>query len=137
MKDQHRLSRSEIVGQSISRVYAGRTADFGDVSVSLCFVELSDGSLFELPSEEADEHVCIHRLRVLPEGCQSPPEINDQCVGRTVLEVVSSDQWPSVGLLLGGNVLLYCSDDASPRHVKPTTSMLGDFYDSSDITPMS
>jgi hypothetical protein len=137
MAEQRFLGRAEIVGQTISRVYAGRTADFGDVSVSLCFVELTDGTIFELVSDDANEQVHEPRLERSPDGCHSPPEINDDCVGRTVLEVVSCEQWPTIGLHLSGDVLLYCSDDASPRHVKPATSLLGDFYDSSDLRPMS
>ena len=58
--------------------------------------------------------------------------MNPDCAGATVVDVVTTDYWPSIGILLSNNSLLYM-DAPSTHWYMPVTSALGDMYKQDEI----
>lgn len=121
MNQSQTISRNEIVGMMVRKVLRSEWDEDSDGYAGCAvFVELNDGTIFELQGVDFGSVEPIRRLN--PIGMNlfiADAGVNEQCQGRIVVEVLASEQWPSIGLLLSGGKLLIVSDDCSPRRVGP------------------
>ena len=132
------LTRGDIVGKKIADVLTGPIdADPDGFSGCEAFVRLEDGTVFELiwggpPGSdfcEANEHRVAHTHHFAVLG-------DDRgCTGDTILEVVRSECWPSIGLVLASGRFLMQADIFSPRNVRPCLSLIGEQYSTDDVEP--
>ncbi len=131
------LARSDIVGKTVRRVYRSDWNEDDDgYAGCTVFVELADGIVFELQGVDFGAVEPIRRLD--PRATRLIPvdkRLGKQCSGRVVVEVLASDQWCAIGLLLSGGKLLLISDDCTPRRVGPCVLDVGTVYKDGDYVP--
>jgi hypothetical protein len=128
------LHREDIIGKRIVGVLQSSWSSTGDVSACDVYVFLDNGVLFELASPEAAQL----SPSVVPLDSLRPAVFSNEpqpCTGEVVEEVIVSDYWPLVGLLLSSNRFLYCSDDYSPRSVGACLAPVGELYGWDDVRP--
>ena len=126
------LRREDIVGKRITGVFQSLWSVSGDYSACEVYVLLDNGVLFVLDTPEA---VKISRSAVSQDSLR-PAEFSyasQPCIGEVVQEVLVSDYWPSIGLLLSSNRFLYCSDDYSPKSVGACLAPVGGRYGEDDL----
>ena len=126
------LQREDVVGKRIVGVFQSPWSVSGDYSACEVYVLLDNGVLFVLDTPES---VKISRSAVSQDSLR-PAEFNyapQPCIGEVVQEVLVSDYWPSIGLLLSSNRFWYCSDDYSPKSVGPCLSPVGESYEWDDV----
>jgi hypothetical protein len=106
---QHTLQRDDIVGKRIKNIYQSPwDVDADGYGSSATYIELEDGTAFELQSEEYG--VAHPVLTVNIKGIDAMPSTDIElrvCIGQTVLEVLACDQWPGMGLLVSNNYLIF------------------------------
>jgi hypothetical protein len=125
------LRPDDIRGQRIVAVLQDQTdADPDGFSACSVFVELANGVLFALDPPDIQESelkaLCRDELSRL-----TPAEIggsDDTCVGDTIRDVVRSDFWASIGLILDSGRFLYMSDHCSWHHVGACCTRIGERY---------
>lgn len=102
------LDRFDIVGRPIEAVYRSLWDEDPDGFAGCTgFVELKDGKIFELQGVDFGEFRPIILLDKLnPEMTLRDLETTESCKGKTILEVVACDQWPSIGLELTDSTYL-------------------------------
>ena len=135
--DMSQLNRDDIVGKRIARVL--RTPGLVDGMFSGCsvFVSLESGVTFELVAQGVDPPQSVTAvdpatLKLVP--AVFPPEVRN-CIGEQVIEVLVSDYWPTIGILLESGRFLLNSDNYSPMNVQPCLTPVGEFYDMQDARP--
>lgn len=121
-----RLERHEIVGRTVQRlVQVGENQE--GISVGRVFVFLDNGKAFELiycdPSKPPP---IIQQLPFELSGIKS--EIVDSRIYAEIVDVVSCEFWPSLGIVLAGGILIYCTDDPSSRSVGVCIDTIGRKY---------
>jgi hypothetical protein len=134
------LQRGDIVGKQVKFIYRSpwyvEEDGFGGCTT---LVELNDGIVFELQNGSFDQPI----LQVRPDKSKysrcSEPYL-EACIGKGIVEVVTCDCWPSFGLLLSNDYLLYQSDFPNADRtgallIGPYADALGQTYDRSDIMP--
>ncbi len=105
------LRRSDIVGKTVRRVYRSEWNE-DDEGYAGCtvFVELTDGIFFEF---QGVDYGVVEPIRRLDPRAQRlvaiDKRLGKQCSGTIVAEVLASDQWCAIGLLLSGGKLLIIS----------------------------
>lgn len=131
------LARSDIIGKVVRRVYRSAWLEDDDGYAGCAvFVELADGTLFELQGVDFGDVEPIRRLDPTKTQMIAVDEHTaERCCGKTAIEVLASDQWPTIGLLLSDGKLLITSDDCSPRRVGPCVLDVGSVYKENDYVP--
>jgi hypothetical protein len=123
------LFQTDIVGHQIAEVLQTDWALIDGIDVCSTFVRLDTGVVFELPWYGGSP-LMILPLDTPPDGL--PPvefaEVTSACVGAKIIDIVTSDYWPTVGLLLSTGYFLLCKD-RSPWMFGPIVAKVGDFYD--------
>jgi hypothetical protein len=136
MMNNKPLSRSDLVGKRLVSVLQSEWQvdqdGYGSCDV---VVLLEDDISFFLPSH--DPFVEFPLLRADSDsfiGFQiASSELLSICKGKIVTEILTSDYWPTPGLLLNQDTFLYCSDDFTPRLVGPCALAVGERYDLNDV----
>ena len=135
------LQRHDIVGRSIVNIYESPwdvDADgFGSCST---YVKLEGGVAFELQSQDIGSFPIIAVVLDNTE-CQisEEPYLRER-VGKVVVEVLSSEYWPGLGLLLSDNYFLYQRDFPNTSRsgallIAGYSDRVGDTYQLSDTIP--
>jgi hypothetical protein len=128
------LQREDIVGKRVVGVLQSPWSSFSDISACDVYVLLDNGVLFALASPEAT----TLSVSVVPLDSLQPADLSNSpppCIGEVVEEVLVSDCWPLIGLLLSSNRFLYCSDDFSPKTVGACLAHVGGRYGCDDVRP--
>ena len=112
------LSRNEIEGQRIVGLFQTPYRELDGVSACEVFVELDNGVLLELQSQDPMEVLPVVDQRemkpklipvALPSGVES-------CIGETIKTLLTSELKPSLGILLSSGRWLFISD-WGPRRI--------------------
>ena len=131
------LTHEDLKNLAISNVYESSTRNINEVSVSRCFIELEGGFIFELAYVDADSNEQIEFIEKLKDLCEifsfSEAYKPGGIIGKHIRSVVCSQYWPSIGILVEDNQLVYCSDYGAPFRVGPLLGRLGEFYKESDL----
>lgn len=114
-----RLSRDQIVGKRVCFVYRSEW-DEDDDGYAGCttFVELDDGLLFELSANTGKVLPIESIARTEVVLLKAEKKILEACAGKRVEEVVASELWPDIGLLLDDGTILF-SGECDFRRVGP------------------
>lgn len=129
------VAPEDVRGASIRHVWVSPgKVSFGCIAMRTV-VELRSGLRFELRSQDPDDRTPIDEFsesletwsqaQVLPSG--------DTVVGSIIDDVVTCELWPTIGLWLRGDDLLYNSNEYNIRVVGPCLARLGGFYKASDL----
>lgn len=104
------LAIDEINGKLVKNVmqtpYEFAADGYGGCRV---FVELKDGPSFDLINLEVEAVAPIYEVNI-DDHKLLPAEIQGgeaDCIGETIVRVVRSDLWPTIGLLLSSNRVLH------------------------------
>lgn len=129
------LRREDIVGRRIKRVLCSAWDEDPDgFAACLVYVELTGGVLFELQGVDFGDVETIWRLDARKLDLRLPDRwISKECVGVRVREVVASEFWHTIGLLLEDDKLLIVSEDCSPKRVGPCVHRIGEAYTYEDF----
>lgn len=126
------LARQDIVGHPVTAYWQSAWQCFGEVSVAQGWVELASGGFFELLYGDPDDTPVIPRLTFVDLKNSSPKRISSPTM-QNVREVVSSEYWPSMGLLFDDGTLAYLNDNSHPKHLGIEFSKLGEWYRETDL----
>ena len=134
------LKRDDIVGKRIAALLQTPWKVFGPspmIRVCRVFVQLESGTVFELQQRDPFEEVPISGVN-LGEYSLIPCDAgasagSPTCVGDEVVEVLTSNYWPSLGLLLRSQQFLFCSDDSRPFCVGACVLPVGGRYQLCDV----
>jgi hypothetical protein len=102
------ISRENIENQKIIHVYQTAWETHFGVSACSVFIELSNNVIFELQSSEDSEisDASDKKNKLIPvewyPGTKS-------CEGECIKTLLTSELWPSIGILLSSNRVLYIS----------------------------
>ena len=124
------LSRHDVVGHRIARVLQTPWQQMDEMVVARFFVLLETGILLELAGDDGPltaANISISGLNDVDFGGES-------CNGDVVFEVLDSDYWPGVGLLLSSRRYLHCGADI-PFVFQACLSTVGEAYSESDCRP--
>ncbi len=129
------LTRPDIVGRRILAVLQTpwNWAPKYDVSLCRAFVRLDSGVTFELSDDDAPLHELPAEDAMNQElfDFQFPAHCRS-CVGESIDDVVVSDYWPTIGLLLSSQRFLLCQD-WGPHAFGLVLTDLGSCYHLSDV----
>lgn len=125
------LSRSDIVAQKVVQVWQTPWAVKDGWSSCRTFVELSNGVSFELVGQESlqEPPPPIYRIELHRLGEIIPAQYVEgaYCNGRSVCEVVETDMWPTLGLLLSSRDFLLATA-YTDGVFGPALFTVGEFY---------
>ena len=131
-----KLSRNDIVGQSIVDVRQTEW-DRDDDGFAACavYVQLSNNVVFELRCQDPFEELPIPlvNLGFMETLLPIAKQYQQLTLGETICEVLTSNYWPTFGLLLSNNQFFFGSDEQTPREVGPCVMTVGDFYKIEDV----
>ncbi len=129
------LKREDIVGKRIGRVIQTPWRLYVDVFVCRVFVELENGGTFELRYQDSFKEPPIELVDLEYVEFVSAELRGDResCIGDSIVEVLASYCWPSLGVLLASGRFLFCSDCCWPLHVGACLTRVGDFYELEDV----
>jgi hypothetical protein len=132
------LKSADVVGRQIAAVLQGRLlVTPGDYSAYSGYVRLDDGTVFELIWTGVPECDLVAIADETSQGL-SPAEVRGDesgSVGDIIVNVLRSLSWPTIGLLLASNRLLFMSDVFSMRHVRVCLSPIGEVYSMDEVVP--
>ncbi len=126
---QRKLSKANIDGQKIRQILQTPFKDIDGVTSCSVFVELENGIVFELVSEEEFEKALIENSSV-SEGLipfQRPNDVKDS-IGEQVVTVVISDLMTSIGVQISGSRIL-CFAFFGPGYVGPCVRQISPHFD--------
>jgi hypothetical protein len=130
------LTRHDIEGRRLIDVLQTEWVDLDGCTVCQCFVRIETGLVFELPFSDPDQPIPLEAVSskiieslLKVEWAYGP----EGCCGDIVERVVTSELWPSAGLLLRSGRILYCSDYGTPFRVGPLLDRLGNSYDREEL----
>ncbi|QDT70232.1 hypothetical protein MalM25_31780 [Planctomycetes bacterium MalM25] len=142
MPTESQLLRDDIVGQQIAGIY--RTPwetepdGFGGCTT---YVVIESGVAFSLSSAYYDSREPIIAVdSVSSEATLCGEKYLLQCSGATINEVLVSEYWPGLGLLLSNSMLLYETDFPSPvcsgaLVIGPYADKVGQTYEMDEVEP--
>lgn len=128
-----KLERQDIVGHKIIQVHQTPWVTLDGFDVCRGFVTLDNGLTFEIISEDTDESHPLDSWEIVSDWIQV--EFFPDCRGEEVAEVVASDYWPSIGLLLSSDFLLFICDEYPVPRVGLQISLLGEKYKEDEVRP--
>lgn len=109
------LKRDEIIGAKITAVYQTEWQKIDGVQACAVYVELDSGLLFEIGYLEPGElGIPIARIDAAKLNPAEYPVKMRGCVGESIVQVVYSDYWPTIGLKLSSGRFLTCRDRGTP-----------------------
>lgn len=141
MSTNDSLQRDDIVGKRIKAIYQSpwyiEADGFGGCRT---YVELDDGIAFGLLSQELGIIHPIIRVNLSDVNTMPTEQDVSQCIDRSVLEVLVSWYWPGMGLLLSGDLFLYCSDFPNACRsgallIGPYAEPVGQTYQLTEVMP--
>lgn len=125
------LSRHDIVGHRVARVLQTPWQRFDETVAARFFVLLETGTLIELTGDDGPLVAArVNRSQLIDVDFDG----RESCDGDIVWEVLDSDYWPGVGLLLSSRRYLHCGSDI-PYVFHACLSAVGEQYDESDCRP--
>jgi hypothetical protein len=122
------LRKDEIVGKTIKAIFIGPEQSDGETSGRGAFVQLSDGTLFELSTPDTQP---IHRLEESSKLTLEMQAEELDCIGEQITEVVTAD-WFGFGLLLSSDRILLIGP-IPPCHFGPILERLGETCFASEL----
>lgn len=130
------LCKSEVVGHKIARVLQAPWQQNREVVQAQFYVLLDTGLVFELSGGNGlnaplySTRISLRRLVDIDFADLGA----EPCVGDIVLDVLESDYWPGIGLLLSSQRFLHCGSDI-PYTFHAGLSVVGDLYEMADCRP--
>jgi hypothetical protein len=119
------LQKTDIVGLSVKKVYRSQWEYYEGSKICKGFVELANESIFQIL--DTDDLWDGHIYSVQPQGPLEIDEVSTYCEGMTVVDVATSDYWPSVGVVLSNGLLIHLDAPATYEYLL-VASVLGDRY---------
>ena len=132
------LRREDIVGRRIAEVLQGPVHTEPD-GYSGCagYVRLEDGTIFGLIWTNAPESDLVAVANETQLELSRGQVFGDEngCVGDTIVNLLRSVYWPSIGVLLASDRLLVMSDDFTLSHVRLCLSKVGEVFSIDEAVP--
>lgn len=125
------LRRDQIVGQRIRALLVTPEQEIEGVSVAAVFVLLENGNIFELQSVDPLEELPIESVPVSSKNLYGVQE-DKSANGDVIKDVVASEYWPTIGLLLESNRFVFVSD-VEHRRVGLAIIDVGSRHDIADV----
>jgi hypothetical protein len=130
------LLRADIVGKRVVNILEGPCQiDDDGYGASDVFVELDGEILFVLGwSDDINPPPIAQAAASVRSDLRLAPEhFRRAAIGKTIVEVVCSEQWPGMGLLLEGDMLVCCYTAIDPYIVGSCVDTLGAFFSREDL----
>ncbi|MDA0591207.1 MAG: hypothetical protein O2820_24480 [Planctomycetota bacterium] len=123
------LNSIDVVGVEIRGVLRSTWQQLDGFSVCDAYIALENGIAFQLAATDDDWRGVLCPVSL--DDTLVLADVNEQCKGAKVLDVVTTDFWPLIGAVLSNGLLLYM-DAPSPHWYLRVTSRIGDRYSKSE-----
>lgn len=125
------LERFDIAGQKVVDMVVTIGVVIDGIEVCRGILRLESGVNFELQSQ--DPLLMLPILAIAAADIPQGRRIDELC-GRQISEVVTSLYWPSLGVIVDGDWLVYMNS-AAPAKISVTATRIGEKYGPSDYRP--
>jgi hypothetical protein len=136
------LQRDDIVGRRIAGIYQSEwEADDDGFGGCRTYIALSDGTTFELQCQDLGIVYLVIQIDLAVVAAVRCSETDlARCIGQTVTEVLTSDYWPSMGLLTSGDRIIYTRDFPNMNRsgallIGPYSDKVGERYGMHQVAP--
>lgn len=130
------LHRSDVENRVIKDILQGPWESLDEFSSCCCHVQLDNGVVFELAYGDPDLHRGLYRteIEVLERLVALDwSKLGDDCRGDYIEKVVVCKSWPSIGIVTGSGLVVYCSDYGTPYQMGPLVQRLDDLYERNEL----
>lgn len=135
-----RLSKRDIVGNVIVGIYrSAYTVEADGFGGCEAYISLQNGATLVLESLERSELLPPRGIDLASANIEPCGDARvAACVGDKIIDVLVSEFWPSIGLLLESDHFLFLGPIPNPDRsgamlVAPCAQLVGEMYDFSDV----
>lgn len=131
------ITPEEIRGHAIRHIWNSPGKSFQGYWAARAVVELDSGLRFELRAQHPDDRTPLAAFAESLDGWSKAQLRQSQgfSADQRIADVVTSECWPSIGLLLDSGALIYESPDFGSHAIVLCMTKLGEVYTADEVRP--